>query len=147
MAYRIVDEKFKDDLSGDGAKLYGGRWNPKGSPLLYCSEHISLCMLENMVNMTTGLYRRNFSLIHLQLPLIEIQELNPDALKPDWFEDIDYTRWLGSQFLAQNGFILKVPSAVVPQEFNFIINPMHSHFKKIKISAQYPYHFDDRLFS
>ena len=49
MAYRIVDEKFKDDLSGDGAKLYGGRWNPKGSPLLYCSEHISLCMLENMV--------------------------------------------------------------------------------------------------
>lgn len=143
---RIVDAKYKDDLSGSGAKEHGGRWNPKGKPAMYCSEHISLCMLENMVYMTNDIIKRPFCLIQLDIPDEFIQEINHQALKKSWYEDIDYTRWLGAQFLNQDGFILKVPSAIVHEEFNFMINTQHERMKEVKIIQQRPYFFDQRLF-
>ena len=145
--FRIVDAQFKDDLSGQGAKIYGGRWNPKGVPVLYASEHISLCMLENMVYMAQDLYRRPFHLLTLQIPLETVQDIDEKRLKRNWIKDMEYTQWLGSQFFQEDGFVLKVPSAIVKEEFNFVINTNHIHFKKVKIIENRLFYFDERLFS
>jgi len=144
--YRITHAKHKDDLSGEGARIHGGRWNPKGKPALYCSEHISLCMLENMANMVDDLIKRNFYLLCIDIPDQKIRSIDPEALKKNWIQDPDYSRWLGTQFLEQDGFILKIPSAIVNEEFNFMINPLHSEFKKIKVVKARPFYFDERLF-
>lgn len=144
--HRIVQERYKEDLSGEGARIYGGRWNPKGKAALYCSEHISLCMLENMVNMVDDLIRRNFCLMTLEIPDQKIHPIDTKALKKGWIKDFDYTQWLGKQFLEQEGFILKIPSAIVQEENNFMINPGHRDFKKVKVIQSKPFHFDERLF-
>lgn len=144
--YRIVDTQYKDDISGYGAKLYGGRWNPIGRAVVYCAEHISLCMLENMVYMMNDLSKREFSLIKISIPNENIQSIDYQSLKKKWIKDVDYTQWVGAQFLNQNGFVLKVPSAIVEEEFNYLINPEHINFGEIKIISAKPFIFDERLF-
>lgn len=144
--FRIVDARYSDDLSGEGARLYGGRWNPKGVPALYCSEHISLSALENMIYLNDQMIQRNYHLIHLQIPDDAVHSLDPKALKVGWHQDIDYTRWLGSQFIDQNGFILKIPSAVIQDEFNFLIKTDHALASQLHIQKKQPFIFDERLF-
>jgi RES domain-containing protein len=144
--YRIVDTQYKEDVSGYGAKLYGGRWNPIGRSVVYCAEHISLCMLESMIYMMTDLSKREFSLVKISIPNNNIQSIDYQSLKKKWIKDLDYTQWVGAQFLNQNGFILKVPSAIVEEEFNYLINPEHINFADIKIISAKPFIFDERLF-
>lgn len=144
--YRIVHTKYQDDLSGEGARIYGGRWNPKGQAALYCSEHISLCMLENMVNMGDDLVRRQFTLLHLFIPEQKMRTIDSEALKKNWIQDFDYTQWLGNQFLEQDGFILKIPSAIVTEEYNYMLNPLHPDFRKVRVVKATPFYFDERLF-
>lgn len=146
IVYRIVESKFKDDISGFGAKLYGGRWNSIGRAVVYCAEHISLSMLENMVYMTSGITQKDYSLVKISIPNENIQSIDYKSLKKKWINDVEYTQWVGTQFLNQNGFVLKIPSAIVEEEFNLIINPDHVNFKEVKIISTKPFHFDERLF-
>lgn len=147
--YRITNSHFKDDISGNGAKLYGGRWNLPGLPAVYTSEHISLCVLELLVNISLPESQLNYHLIQLQIPdSAEIALVTPKKLKVNWQNDEAYTRFMGSEFLKnKQSLVLKVPSAVISEENNYLINPLHTQFNKVHIIKSFPFKFDKRLFT
>lgn len=146
--YRLATEIYKDDISGNGAKLYGGRWNSAGLPMLYATENISLAVLEILV-------RTNMQLIPLTYHLLKINIASTTdsvliattKLKKDWKDDVDYSRWIGDEFLKSNKRLLcKVPSAIIEEENNYLVNPHHSDFYKLKIIVADKFQFDKRLF-
>lgn len=149
--FRLTNSKYKDDLSGYGSYLFGGRWNSKQVYALYATEHISLAVLEIVVNYdrVASPLKPSFHLLELELPSEEdsIAVIQGKNLKKDWQKDIGYTQFIGDQFLNQGShFIMKMPSAVIPEEYNFLLNPAHPEFKLLKMIAQRKYGFDQRLF-
>jgi RES domain-containing protein len=147
--YRITNSMFKDDISGQGAKLYGGRWNIPGYPALYTSEHISLCVLEMLVNISFPESQFNFHLLQLNIPdSFEPAIIAKKKLKASWQDDMHYTRFMGTEFLKnERSLVLKMPSAVVSEENNYLLNPLHKEFKRVTITNSYPFKFDKRLLS
>lgn len=145
MVYRIAANLHSDDLSGTGAKMFGGRWNSVGIPMLYSSEHISLSLLELLVHARGRYFNATLDLITIKIP----DNIAPAALgtlKLHWEKDPGYTQFIGDAFIRNNqNLLLRVPSAVVQQEFNYIINPQHSDFKKIKIADKNNFVPDERL--
>jgi RES domain-containing protein len=146
--YRLAVQPYKVDLSGTGAKLYGGRWNSEGTPMLYTTENISLCVLEILVRTGIDMIPANYFLVKIDIPdSININTLNKDRLKKDWKTDNGFTRWIGDEFIKSNkGVIMKIPSAIVDEEHNFILNPEHGEFKKIHITSIKKFTFDKRLY-
>lgn len=147
--YRLVNSTYKDDISGYGSFLYGGRWNSKGLYALYASEHISLAALEIVVNYNRAASKARpaFHLVELLVPEVHLLKINVSILKKHWQEDFEYSQLMGDQFLQQKShLILKIPSAVIPEENNFLLNPLHADYKKIKIKSSRSYGFDNRLF-
>jgi RES domain-containing protein len=147
--YRICNKAYSDDLSGTGAKLFGGRWNSKGLPMLYTAEHISLAVLEMLVHTQFQDFKQALCLLHISIPdAIAVKEIKISKLKKEWIEDNSYTKYMGNEFIkSSSNLILKVPSAVVHAEHNFLINPLHADFKKVKIVETIDFRTDKRLFS
>jgi RES domain-containing protein len=147
IVYRVTTGKYAGDLSGEGARLYGGRFNPAGYAALYTSEYISLCLLEILVRASKATIPDSYSLISVEIPDKELTTIQLNKLKKGWQHDVDYTQGIGKDFLLENQCLcLKVPSAIVPQEHNFLLNPAHPDFKKIKIVATEFLELDKRLF-
>ncbi len=146
--FRICNTLYKDDLSGTGAKLFGGRWNSKGKEMLYTTEFISLGALEMLVHNRFKDFSIPLSLLHIEIPdTAEIKELKLIKLKQNWIADEAYTQFMGDQFIdSAKTLFLKVPSAVIGEEHNYLINPQHADFKKIKISEVRDFETDKRLF-
>jgi RES domain-containing protein len=146
--YRLATELYKDDLSGTGAKLYGGRWNSAGIPALYTTENISLAILEILVRTDMRSIPIHYHLIKLDIPdSIQPLIVTTGKLKKEWKDDTGYTQWMGDEFIKSNKLLLlKVPSAVVDEENNYLINTGHNDFKKVKIIAVKKFLFDKRLF-
>ena len=146
--YRLTIETYKNDLSGTGAKLFGGRWNSIGLPVLYTTENISLAVLEILVRADIQTIPISYYLIKIDIPNnIEPQFISPDKLKKEWKDDFGYTQWMGDEFIKSgSSLLLKVPSAIVDEEYNFVINPKHSDFKKVKTVKVSKFQFDKRLF-
>lgn len=146
--YRLSIEQYKDDISGTGAKLYGGRWNTAGIPVLYSTENISLSVLEILVRTNINLIPLHYYLLKIELPdNAAINTINKNKLKKEWKTDIGYTQWIGNEFLKSNkSLVLKIPSAIVDEEHNFIINTEHIEFKKMKITSSKKFSFDKRLY-
>jgi RES domain-containing protein len=149
IVYRISNTAYSNDISGTGAKLMGGRWNSKGIPILYTSEHISLAVLEMLVNTQFKDYAIALDMLSIQLPAnIVINEINLKKLKKGWIEDYGYTAFIGDEFIKdKQNLLLKVPSAVITDECNYLINPLHTDFKKIKILETRSFKTDERLFT
>jgi RES domain-containing protein len=149
IVYRISNTAYSNDISGTGAKLLGGRWNSKGIPILYTSEHISLAVLEMLVNTQFKDYAIALDMLSIQLPAnIVINEINLKKLKKGWIADYGYTAFIGDEFIKdKQNLLLKVPSAVVTEECNYLINPLHTDFKKIKIIETRSFKTDERLFT
>jgi len=137
-AYRISKHKYLEDLSGRGAEIHGGRWNKVGTPLLYCCTNLSLAALEQLARNSLVLLNKHFGFVELELPnSIEIKELNHTELPKNWRQDdpSEKTQSIGTKFIReQKSLVLKVPSAMLPFEYNLLINPLHKEFKSIKIS-------------
>lgn len=147
IVFRITNEAFKNDISGNGAALFGSRWNSKGNYLLYTSESISLSILESLVHLKRKEIPPNQYLLHIELPdEKEVSEISYKKIKKDWHKELEYTRWIGDQFLKnKKNLFLKVPSVIVPQESNILLNPLHKEFKKVKIIAMELLELDKRL--
>jgi RES domain-containing protein len=147
--YRVSRAKYAKDLSGEGARLAGGRWNYKGTPVIYTAESRSLAALEAVVHMSQAdfLIRRKIVLIEIPETLvpktIEIADLPKGWRKyPPSFKLADIgTKWA----VGMKSLLLRVPSAVVPGEFNVLINPAHPDMKSVKIARIEDFVFDDRL--
>ena len=147
IVYRITNEAYKDDISGRGAALYGSRWNSKGIHLLYTSQSISLSILESLVHLRKNDIPPTQYLLHIELPdEKEIAEISYKKIKKGWHGELEYTQWIGDQFIQnKKSLFLKVPSAIVPQESNVLLNPAHIEFKKVKIIASELLELDKRL--
>jgi RES domain-containing protein len=148
IVYRFAQKNFASDISGTGAKLYGGRWNRQGLPVLYSSEYISLALLEVLVNAVSISFLNTLQLVEIQIPADhEPKQLKLSSLKTKWFDDLDYCQWLGSQMLQESdSLLIKCPSAIIHQENNLLINPLHKDFKKVKVRKAEDFYFDPRLF-
>ena len=83
----------------------------------------------------------------IEVPGITEDRLTPINLKKQWQKDIGYSRFIGDSFLStRKNILLRVPSAIISDEYNILINPLHPDFKKIKITNSSPFEFDSRLF-
>ena len=147
IVYRITNEAYKNDISGNGAALYGSRWNSKGIHLLYTSQFISLSILESLVHLKKNQIPITQYLLHIEFPdEKKITEISFNKMKKNWHRESEYTQWIGDQFMQnKEGLVLKVPSAIVPQESNFLLNPLHAEFKKVKIISSELLQLDKRL--
>ena len=147
--FRITNSAFSHDLSGAGAKLLGGRWNSTGIQVLYTAQHISLAVLEMLVNTNFKDYSIALDLIYIKLPEQQkIISIEPARLKKNWQADHDYTRYIGDALLKEKeSLLVKVPSAVVQEEYNYLANPLHPDFKKIRITKIKSFRPDERLFT
>lgn len=150
IAYRLSKKKYSNDLSGIGAELAGGRWNYKDTRLVYTSDSRALCTAEIAVHTPIGLVPKDYYLTIIEIPdEIEVNSVKLEDLPKNWrnFPHTDITQKIGEEFVKKNDFlILKVPSAVVQGDYNYLINPSHKDFWKFKIKSTEPFNFDKRLF-
>lgn len=148
--YRLTKTSYINDLSGEGARLFGGRWNKKGIPLLYFSEHLSLCVLELLTRLDFEFITTDYSFLEVEVPSSLILNLNkPEIITEKWRANppISSTQDYGTNWLlSQKSLALKVPSAVLPNESNFLINPNHKQFSRIKIIKKTILDLDSRMF-
>lgn len=150
IVFRLSKSKHSKDLSGKGAEKFGGRWNSKGVAILYTSDSRALCTAEIAVHTPLGNIPEDYEVTLIKIPENTIiPELEISELPVDW-KSIPHshsTQEIGDQFIDEGKFVaLKVPSAVVQGEFNYLINPDHSDFKTITIEKTEPFSFDARLF-
>ena len=147
--YRITQEKYADDLSGNGARLYGGRWNSEGLFAVYSSVSRALALLEILAHTPAiVLSERAYILVTLSVPdNIKHEEIELSKLTSGWDapDTRPLTKKLGDKFLrAKTSLLLVVPSVLMPEEKNFVINPLHKDLQKIKIIHRRRIHFDTR---
>lgn len=150
IVFRLSKAEFCRDLTGLGAQKSGGRWNSKGVAILYTSQSRALCTTEIAVHTPLGILPTDYQIVSIQIPdEAKIDELMPAKLPYNLrtFPHSYETQEIGNSFVkAAKYLVLKVPSVVVPGEFNYLINPKHNDFKKVKILSVESFNFDERLF-
>jgi len=148
--YRIARTAVINDLSGEGARLHGGRWNEKRVPVIYAAQSRALAALESLVHFPIVLAPRDLSICQITLPDdVPVTKLRKSALPDDWKANPPEagTMQIGTKWaLAGKTLLLIVPSVVVPDENNVLINPQHRDFRRIKKRIE-PFEFDPRLLS
>jgi RES domain-containing protein len=146
--YRIVNCSYADDLSGTGARLYGGRWNNEGKSAVYLASSRSLAVLEVLVHLPPLMIPNNYCLVEIEVPENSITNIEIDDLPHNW-KDISPPMALskiGDEFLVKRTYLLmKMPSSIVPDEYNYLLNPLHPGMQKVKILKKAPFDFDKRL--
>ncbi len=147
--YRITKEKYAQDLSGEGARLYGGRWNRRGTSMLYTAGNSSLAILEKLVHIPQYVFPKDLKITVLEFPdTMTIDSLTLNDLPEDWIFRSEHPKVLdlGDQFITQSEFLcLKVPSAINPVDENILINPKHPDFSKVSVIGELSMTFDKRL--
>ena len=147
--FRIAKTRNIKDLTGTGARIYGGRWNHKGISVIYTSENRSLATVEYLVHVPLSMIPVNLAVVCIEIPnriipkqfsLTELPSNWRDFPAPPELADLG-THWV----LANESLLLRVPSAVVENEFNILINPMHPDIQYLTISHVEEYAFDERL--
>lgn len=148
--YRISQEKYADDLTGNGARLYGGRWNSAGLFAVYSSSSRSLALLETLAHTPAKMLdTKVYLLITLSVPgTIPPGEIRLSGLGTGWDapDTGPLTKKLGDRFLREKkNLLLKVPSVMMPEEMNYLLNPLHPEMRKVKILHRRRIHFDKRV--
>ena len=150
IVFRLSKSIYANDLSGRGAEKAGGRWNSKGTAMVYTSETRALCTTEIAVHTPLGNIPLDYVIIAIEIPnTVAVKEIKANELPEDWksLPHSHSTQEIGDVFVNSYEFLaLKVPSAVVQGEYNYLINPGHKDFKKIKVKLIEPFDFDERLF-
>ena len=145
--YRLASTKYIGDLSGIGARLFGGRWNREGTSCLYTSSSVSLALLEKIVHANDFKQLSNTSLSSIFLDdSLPVYEVEMKKLVTTWVSEIEYTQWLGKQIFEDSYYAaMVVPSVIVPQEKNWILNPRYENYDQIKIFREEIFEIDKRL--
>jgi RES domain-containing protein len=147
-AFRLIKAKHANTaFSGEGARLVGGRWNLPGTPLVYTSDSLSLAALETFVHLQPVDKRIRYVWFRVTIPTnVAIDE--PASLPSSWRASppSEATQAAGTAWAKRmSGSVLRVPSILVPGEYNLLLNPQHPQFKRLKISKPEPFDFDGRL--
>ena len=140
-----------DDLSGGGAAEFGGRWNSKGKHVVYAASSIALATLETLAHLSDGIAARNRFLVRISVPGDVWKrriEVLADELPPTWLAEppARATMTLGDRWLASGASaLLAVPSVIVHEEFNVLINPAHADARRIGAALVRQFIYDPRL--
>ena len=147
--WRIVEAKYKNKaLTGDGARLYGGRWNSKGIAVIYTAGSLALAFIEMVVNLPSPKLLEAYVRIPVYFTTDLVENLPSSKYPKNWSSRpiAPSTKAIGDRWVKQQrSAVLKVPSIVVPEEFNYLLNPAHPDFVKIEIGRPMVYHLDPRL--
>ena len=152
LVWRIVPKRrYSQAFTGEGARLYGGRWNPPGIRVVYTSATLSLAALEYFVHVSKQTRPDDLVSISLEIPKnIRVERVSESKLPSNWrlYPALDELKEIGKRWIKNSATaILAVPSAVIPQELNYLINPEHADFKKMKINKPIQFNLDERMFS
>lgn len=150
LVYRITQTKYAASLFAPG---YAGRWNSENERMVYTGGSASLSCLEvlahkNGASLSSGKFSMAVIDIEDHLLIEEFKLHDLQKLNADWFSVLHYpiTQKLGNQWLSDmSSAVLKVPSAIVDREYNYLLNPAHPEFSKIKVLDVTPFNFDSRL--
>jgi RES domain-containing protein len=150
IAWRIIKAPHKNNaFDGEGARIAGGRWNKIGIPMIYTADSLALAALETIVHLPSiDLLNKNFVHIPARFDTKLVLSQNPADLPDDWdhLPPPDSTQTMGTEWALKNkSVILKVPSTVIQEAFNYLINPRHADFKKLSIGSPQMFVFDPRL--
>ncbi len=148
LVYRVGRTKHAYDLSAQGAKINGGRWNHKSVPCLYTSSSRALSLLEYTVNVNVNEIPRALSITTIEIPDSEILIINEDSLPGNWKNAPapTSTQDFGSNLLQSLGkAVFRIPSSVIPEEFNYILNPLHINSRDFKIKSITDLVYDIRI--
>ncbi len=150
--YRITPGRFAHDMTGKGARLYGGRWSPPGIPVIHTAESVALATLEFLVHQASlSALPRDIRLVTFELddsssittlPLAELPPNWDHYMPPASVQEIGHA-WAS----AAESVALRVPSAVIPQgvERNVLVNPRHPDFNRFQLVEIAPFRFDERI--
>ncbi|MGB5944018.1 MAG: RES family NAD+ phosphorylase [Leeuwenhoekiella sp.] len=149
--FRLSKKKYAGTLSGKGAALMGARWNPKGVEMIYTSESRALCLAEVLVHLPLTKLKWDYVLLTIEIPdELDPEEIYQNTLPPQWKDfplNQIITQRLGMDFVKRNkSLLLKVPSAVVDGDFNYLINPAHDQFERVQVKERKDFPLDNRLF-
>jgi len=147
--YRITKERYADDLAGTGARLYGGRWNSKGVPVVYTSHHRSLCLLEMLVHAPVDILPADLRMVTIRIPEgLTVYEVTPRQLPAEWrgYPYDSLTRDIGDNLLKSGDYaLIRVPSAIVEEEWNWLVHPGFVSSTEISITEMKPLYLDERF--
>ena len=147
--WRITKRKHaKTAFSGGGARKYGGRWNSPGTAVVYTSETQSLAVLEMLVHLDGPDLLQGYVLIGVEIEESSLQEVDPSRLPSNWKTDPGppALRKIGDEWvLAGSSVALRVPSILIPDERNVLLNPAHPDFRRVTIGKPVAFTVDPRL--
>ncbi len=148
LVYRIC-RKAQQKLDGEGARLYGGRWNSPGRPAVYTSSALSLAAVEYLIHIDPDDVPGDLVALTIEVPdKVDLEAVEPADLPSGWERTVEHPacRKAGDSWLSTGkALLLKVPSAPIPGESNFLINPAHAAMVKVKIAGKRRFAFDPRM--
>lgn len=148
--FRISASEHINDITGIGARIYGGRWNHTGYPAVYTSDSRSLAALEFLVHVPMALAPENLSIVEINIEEnIERESINESQLPSNWrnYPAPEQLANIGTNWIkSKASLLLDVPSAVVKKEVNTLINPLHPDIKFVDLTNIEMFSFDSRLF-
>ncbi len=147
IVYRMTRCRFVEDLKGTGSQIFGGRWNSNGVRVLYAASSPSLALLECLVHLN-GFSAEDFCMAHIRIPAGHTTRIHAQDLPEDWasYPAPDLLKSIGDRFIRDGRFLgLSVPSAVMPEESIWLLNPTQSLFGNVKIELIKPVQIDSRL--
>ncbi len=151
-AWRLVKKRrAANAFDGQGARLYGGRWNHPGLSVVYLSDSLALAALEQFIHLGPEGVGLAYVYFRVGIPkAVKVEALGSKNLPAQWRQEPPNhnSKDLGSNWLQRgNAALLRVPSALMPLEggFNFLVNPRHPDFGKLKLEGPHPFSFDPRM--
>jgi RES domain-containing protein len=147
-AWRLTKTKLiAGAWDGEGARKSGGRWNSVGIAVVYTSGTLSLALVEVLVHLPSGILPA-YSAVRVDFDESMVTAVGPRDLPANWrdYPPPPDTKAIGDLWVAQgSSLVLRVPSVIVPTEFNYILNPAHPAFADLTIGEPMPFPFDPRL--
>ncbi|GAB2537624.1 RES family NAD+ phosphorylase [Spirosoma aerophilum] len=146
IVYRITKAAYADRLVASGG---AARWNSRGQFVIYTAATRALACLENVVHRGGEGLMDVFRVMVIDVPdHLPIDTISPETLPPDWFDYQQYTRCqqIGGEWISSSrSAVLRVPSAIIPSEWNYLLNPAHPDFGRIRLLSTEPFVFDPRI--
>jgi len=147
LVYRITGRKYAGDLTGSGAAMFGGRWNKKGSPVLYTGENKEIALLEILVH-TPSLLIPELDILTLEIPDDSVTAIEITDLPKNWavYPAPVILSEIGERWINESKTIaFKVPSCIIHSSHNYILNCRHPEYRRIRLVDQKKFKFDSRL--
>ena len=146
--WRICSRRHQR-FDGEGARLYGGRWNYPGTAVVYTSASLALAALDLFVHIDVDLLPNDLVAIAAEVPeRLAVETVKVASLPKNWrrYPALESLKDIGTNWAARGSTaILAVPSAIIPEEQNYLLNPAHRGFKQVRLRRSIPFHFDPRM--